>query len=83
MRFVDYKCNECGNVCEVVLTGSNGADVKCGSCGSSNMARVFSPIGLKSSSGSSEFSGDPCSGGSCSTSKRCSGGSCSSCSGCN
>ena len=83
MRFVDYRCNDCGCVREVVLTGSNGADVKCDSCGSGNMVRIFAPVGFKSSSSNSDYSGDSYSGGQHPTSKRCSGGSCSSCSGCN
>ena len=58
MRFVDYKCNDCGNICEVVLRGSETEDVRCESCGGSNMARVFAPVGFKSSSGGSDYPGD-------------------------
>lgn len=81
MRFVDYKCTDCGNICEIVLRGNGTENIKCESCGSSNMARVFAPVGFKSSSGSSDYSLDSCASGSCSTSRSCSG-SCSSCSGC-
>ena len=78
MRFVDYKCNDCGKVSEVVTRSSddNGSQIKCESCRSSNMIRIFAPVGLKSSSGSDDFAG------SASSQKSCSGGSCSSCSGC-
>ena len=41
MRFVDYKCSDCGNICEIVLMGNGIENIKCESCGSSNMARVF------------------------------------------
>jgi len=80
MRFVDYKCNDCENVSEIVMLGSNGgseADIKCEKCSSSNMIRIFAPISFKSSGGSdSEYMPSPSS-----SSKSCSGGSCDSCSG--
>ncbi len=78
MRFVDYKCNDCENVCEVVTRGSNESsetDIKCEKCGSFNMARIFAPISFKASGGEgSEYMPS-------SSSKSCSGGSCSNCSG--
>ncbi len=80
MRFVDYKCNDCEAVCEIVLRSDNGSEIVCAKCGSSNMVRVFAPIGIKSSSNSSssnEFSSDLSS-----SKKSCSGSSCSTCSGC-
>lgn len=81
MRFVDYKCNECENVCEVVTIGSNGsseADIKCEKCGSLDMARIFAPVSFKASGGNgSDYMPSPSS----SSSKSCSGGSCASCSG--
>jgi predicted nucleic acid-binding Zn ribbon protein len=81
MRFVDYKCNDCENVCEVVMLGSNGnseTDIKCEKCGSFDMLRIFAPISFKASGGDgSDY--EPSS--SSSSSKSCSGGSCSSCSG--
>ena len=78
MRFVDYKCNNCGSVSELVITGNNGCDIKCDKCGSKNMARIFTPIGFKSSSKSDDFASSGTSSG-----KSCSGGSCATCSGCN
>jgi len=78
MRFVDYKCNDCGSVCEIVLRSDNGSEITCEKCGSLNMVRIFTPIGFKSSSSSSaneDYSSSP-------SSKSCSGRSCSSCSGC-
>ncbi len=75
MRFVDYKCNKCGLVSEVVIRSDNGTEIKCDSCGSFDMARVFAPVSLKASTGSEDIS-------SRSDSKSCSGGSCATCSGC-
>jgi hypothetical protein len=72
MRFVDYKCNDCENVCEVVTRGfddSNETD---------NMLRIFAPISFKAS-GENGSDYEPSS--SSSSSKSCSGGSCASCSG--
>ena len=78
MRFVDYKCNDCENVCEVVTRGCNEnkeTDIKCEKCGSFNMARIFAPVSFKASGGDgSEYMPS-------SSSKSCSGGSCSNCSG--
>jgi predicted nucleic acid-binding Zn ribbon protein len=81
MRFVDYKCNDCENVCEVVMLGSNGnteTDIKCEKCGSFDMLRIFAPISFKASGGNGS---DYEHSSSSSSSKSCSGGSCSSCSG--
>ena len=80
MRFVDYKCSDCQGISEIVLMSDNGSEITCEKCGSSNMVRIFSPIGFKSSSGSSD-SGD-FSTGSQSSCRSCSGASCSNCSGC-
>ena len=80
MRFVDYKCNDCENVCEVVTRGceeSSETDIKCEKCGSFNMLRIFAPISFKSSGGN----GSDYEPSSSSSSKSCSGGSCASCSG--
>ncbi len=80
MRFVDYKCNDCENVCEVVTRGSNESsetDIKCEKCGSFNMLRIFAPISFKASGGN----GNDYEPSSSSSSKSCSGGSCASCSG--
>ncbi|MBM3705028.1 MAG: zinc ribbon domain-containing protein [Actinobacteria bacterium] len=77
MRFVDYKCNECGIVNEYVISGSDNGGIKCSGCGSSNTVRVFTPVGFKSSSSGS----DSDFAGSSSSSGGCSGGSCSNCSG--
>jgi predicted nucleic acid-binding Zn ribbon protein len=79
MRFVDYKCNDCENVCEIVTRGfdeSDEAEIKCEKCSSSNMVRIFAPISFKSSGGGSDYMPSPSS-----SSKSCSGGSCASCSG--
>jgi putative FmdB family regulatory protein len=73
LRFVDYKCEDCGEVSEVVIRGDNGSQIKCEKCGSKKMVKIFAPIGFKSDSTSDSYSGSSsCSG--------CSGGSCSTCS---
>ena len=79
MRFVDYKCSDCENVCEVVTRGcdeSSETDIKCEKCGSLNMIRIFAPTSFKASGGNgSDYETAS------SSSKSCSGGSCASCSG--
>jgi putative FmdB family regulatory protein len=77
MRFVDFKCNKCGNISEYVLSGFDDK-VKCANCESEDMSRIFAPVGFRTSSSGSECS----SGSSSCSSGGCSGGSCSSCSGC-
>ncbi|OFW50900.1 MAG: hypothetical protein A2163_11230 [Actinobacteria bacterium RBG_13_35_12] len=74
MRFVDYKCKDCGCVSEIVIRGENNREISCEKCGSKNMVRVFSPVMFKSSSDDGSYSG---SSSSCSS---CSGGSCATCS---
>jgi len=80
MRFVDYKCNDCENICEVVTKccdDSNENEIKCVNCGSSNMVRIFAPVSFKDSGGNgSDYAPSPST-----SSKSCSGGSCASCSG--
>jgi len=76
LKFLDYKCRDCGNITEVVVKSDNGTKVKCSKCGSTKMVRIFAPVGFKNSSGSNDFSSDYSSGGSCSS------GSCTTCSGC-
>jgi hypothetical protein len=81
MRFVDYKCNDCENVCEIVTRGcdeSSEKDIKCEKCGSFNMLRIFAPVSFKATGGNGS---DYESSSSSSSSKSCSGGSCASCSG--
>ena len=73
MRFVDYKCRECGEISELFIKGDNESRIKCEKCGCSKMVKVFASPGLKSSSPDSGFSqGSSCSG--------CSGGDCGTCS---
>ncbi|MDD3776773.1 MAG: hypothetical protein PHN32_04115 [Actinomycetota bacterium] len=67
MRFVDYRCNQCSRVRELVIGADT--DIRCPECGSRDMLRIFSgPIlantELKPTAG-----------------KGCSG-SCANCSGC-
>lgn len=75
LRFVDYKCKDCGSISEIVIKGENGCQIKCEKCGSKNMVKIFAPVGFKSSSGDgSNSGGSP----SCSS---CSGGNCATCPG--
>jgi putative FmdB family regulatory protein len=74
LRFVDYKCENCGEVSEVIIRGENTSQIKCKKCGSKKMVKVFAPVGFKSDSSGDSYS----SSSSCST---CSGGNCSTCSG--
>ena len=79
LRFVDYKCKDCENITEVVIKGDNDTHIKCSKCGSKNMVRVFSSVGVKTStdSGEGSYSG----AGSSSSCGGCMGGDCSTCSG--
>jgi putative FmdB family regulatory protein len=74
LRFVDYKCNDCKYITEIVITADNKAQIKCEKCGSKNMVKVFSPVGIKSSSDENSYSQ---SSSSCSS---CTSSSCSTCS---
>ncbi len=73
MRFVDYKCEECGEVSELFIRGDDESLIKCEKCGCNNMAKVFAAVGLKSNSSEGSFSSGSSCGG-------CSGGDCGSCS---
>ena len=75
MRFIDYKCNECGLVSEVVIRSGNGSEIRCDSCGCKSMVRIFAPVSVKTASGSEDSPANQ-------SSKSCSGGSCATCSGC-
>ena len=73
MRFVDYKCQDCGEISELFIRGDDESQIKCEKCGCSDMVKVFAPVGLKSNSPDSGFSpGSSCGG--------CSGGDCGTCS---
>ena len=73
MRFVDYKCGECGEISELFIRGDDESQIKCEKCGCSKMVKVFAAVGLKSSSPDNGFS----SGSSCG---ECSDGNCGTCS---
>jgi len=73
MRFVDYKCQECGKISELFIRGDDDPQIKCEKCGCNKMVKVFVPVGFKSnSSGGGLSSGPSCSG--------CSSGNCGTCS---
>jgi len=42
MPIYDYKCGECCRVSEVFQRGPGGEPVKCPSCGSESVERIFS-----------------------------------------
>ena len=73
MRFVDYKCGECGEISELFIRGDDESQIKCEKCGCSEMVKVFAAVGLKSSSPDNGFSSGSSCGG-------CSGGDCGTCS---
>ena len=73
MRFVDYKCQECGEVFEFFIRGDDDPQIKCEKCGCDKMVKVFAPAGFKSNSPDSSFSSGSSCGG-------CSSGNCGSCS---
>jgi len=75
MKFVDYKCNDCGEINEYYIDNEDVGSLKCPNCGGSNLSRVFTSVSCRSSSGDSSYSDNYSSGKSCS-------GSCSGCSGC-
>jgi DNA-directed RNA polymerase subunit RPC12/RpoP len=74
LRFVDYKCKDCGSISEIVIKEDNNCHIKCEKCGSKNMIKIFAPMGFKRSANDSGDSGNS---SSCSS---CSGGDCSTCS---
>ena len=74
LKFFDYKCNDCGNIFEVVIENNNKTQIKCNKCGSENTSRVFAPVGFTGTTGNNSSS-------SLDSSKSCSG-TCTSCSGC-
>ena len=73
MRFVDYKCQDCGEVSELFIRRDDDSQIKCEKCGNRNMVKVFAAVGLKSSSPDNGFSSGSSCGG-------CSGGNCGTCS---
>jgi putative FmdB family regulatory protein len=73
MKFIDYKCQNCDKVSELFLRGDDESQIKCEKCGSSNMEKVFAPVGFRSNFPDSNLSsGSSCSG--------CPGGDCGTCS---
>lgn len=73
LRFVDYKCEDCEEISEIVIRDNDDAEIKCGKCGNNRMIKVFAPVSFSGGS-SDEYSSGSSSCGSCS------GGDCSSCS---
>jgi putative FmdB family regulatory protein len=54
MPIYDYRCRQCGQVCEVFLRSQDERPVKCPSCGSERLERqvsTFSVLGSGSSEG--------------------------------
>ena len=79
MPIYEYKCRKCGKLSEILQgVGSEKVAVKCGSCGSTDVEKVFSvmSVGKSDSAQQSPCGGSyplpgagtgpgPCSGGSC------------------
>ncbi len=42
MPIYDYKCRECGKISEVFLHNPDSGPIRCPSCGSENLERIFS-----------------------------------------
>ena len=42
MPIYDYRCNQCGEVSEILVLGQREDEVKCPICGSCNLERVIS-----------------------------------------
>ena len=42
MPIYEYECQECGQVSEVFLRGTDSKDIKCAKCGSKNLKRLVS-----------------------------------------
>lgn len=42
MPIYEFRCANCGNVEEFILTGSREIEVKCGACGGEDLERVIS-----------------------------------------
>lgn len=68
MALIDFRCNNCGERFDEIVTASNREDIKCPECGSKDVKQVFE--------GRCNTVGSPKGGGGCS------GGSCGGCSGC-
>ncbi len=60
LRFVDYKCNDCGKISEIVIRNKEDK-IKCNNCGSANMARVFSSFSCNGSNTNCSGSCSSCS----------------------
>ncbi len=69
MALIDFKCKDCGEKFDEIVTLSSRDNVVCPKCGSKKISQIFE--GKCSFGGSVKTSG----GGSC-------GGSCGGCSGC-
>jgi len=55
MPIYDYKCRQCGQLCEVFLRSQDERPVKCPNCGGESLERLvsaFSVLGSETSEGS-------------------------------
>lgn len=71
MPIFEFQCEECGEVFEELVLGSDVSKVKCKKCKSSNVKKLISQVAFKSSGKFISSIGSACS--------TCKGGTCSSC----
>ncbi len=64
MPLYEYQCQECGEVTEVLVSGSGKPDVTCEKCGSKKVDRKFSTFSARIASGGSD-TGSSCPTGTC------------------
>jgi len=71
MPIFEFQCEDCGEVFEELILGSDSEKVICKKCKSSNVKKLISQVSFKSDNKFSSSVGSACS--------TCKGGTCSSC----
>lgn len=74
MAIYEFICTKCGTKFEELIMGGAHAEVKCPSCGGTEVKRLMSTFGYNGGSGFKSTTSS--SGGGCSS---CGGGTCSTC----
>ena len=59
MPIYEFRCANCGNIEEFILTGDRQIEMKCGTCGGENLERVISRTNYVMGSAGSSKSGGP------------------------
>jgi putative FmdB family regulatory protein len=68
----EFRCANCDNIQEFILTGSDEIEMKCGKCGGEDLERVMSRTNFSmGSSGSASSSGPSATSRSCGPGKSC------------